>query len=179
MGFIRWKKWAECNGVESRHTLPAQVFPVALYLVSLIQTANTPSPVITAFYSNKWVHEICDLKSPTDSKIVENILESAKRILAKPKIKKEALSVDILMSMYLRLFRYKHLKTQRIICACLLGFSGFMRSSEILSVKISDIVFDQNFIAVFIESSKTDKHRDGSWIMIAKTGTQLCPVDNI
>ena len=54
-----------------------------------------------------------------------------------------------------------------------------MRSSEILSVKISDIVFDQNFIAVFIESSKTDKYRDGSWIMIAKTGTQLCPVDNI
>ena len=44
---------------------------------------------------------------------------------------------------------------------------------------LSDIVFDQNFIAVFIESSKTDKFRDGSWIMIAKTGTQLCPVDNV
>ena len=83
------------------------------------------------------------------------------------------------MSMYLRLYRYKHLKNQRIICVCLLGFSGFMRSLEILSVKISDIVFDQNFIAEFIESSKTDKYRDGSWIMIAKTGTQLCPVDNI
>ena len=83
------------------------------------------------------------------------------------------------MSMYLRLYRYKHLKNQRIICVCLLGFSGFMRSSEILSVKISDIVFDQNFIAVFIESSKTDQYRDDSWIMIAKTGTQLCPVDNI
>ena len=39
MGFIRWKKWAECNGVESKHTLPAQVFPIALYLVSLIPTA--------------------------------------------------------------------------------------------------------------------------------------------
>ena len=74
--------------MESRHTLSAQVFPVALYLVSLIQTANTPSHVITAFCSNKWVHEICDLKSPTDSKIVENILESVKRISAKPKIKK-------------------------------------------------------------------------------------------
>ena len=119
------------------------------------------------------------MKSPTDSKIVEHILESAKRIIAKPKIKKEALSVDILMSIYLRLYRFKHLKKQRIICACLLGFSGFMRSSEILSVKISDIVFDQNFIAVFIESSKSDKFRDGSWIMIAKTGTQLCPVDNV
>ena len=93
------------------------------------------------------------MKLLTDSKIVEHILESAKRIIAKPKIKKEPLSVDILMSMYLRLYRFKHLKKQRIICACLLGFSGFMRSSEILCVKISDIVFDQNFIAVFIESS--------------------------
>ena len=51
------EKWAECNGVESRHTLPVQVFPVALYLVSLIQTANTPSPVFTALYSIKSVHK--------------------------------------------------------------------------------------------------------------------------
>ena len=53
LGFLRWKKWAESNGVECRHILPAQVFPVALYLVSLIQTGSTPAPVITAFFCNK------------------------------------------------------------------------------------------------------------------------------
>ena len=49
LGFSRWKKWAESNGMGTRHILPAQVFSFALYLVSLIQTASTPSPVITAF----------------------------------------------------------------------------------------------------------------------------------
>ena len=32
---------------------------------------------------------------------------------------------------------------------------------------------------VFIESNKTDKYRDGAWIIIAKTGTLLCPVFNL
>lgn len=132
LGFLRWKKWAEGNGVESRHILPAQVFPVALYLVSLIQTASTPSPVITAFYAIKWVHEICGMNSPTDSKIVSNVLESAKRILGKSTVKKEPISVDILMAMFNRLYEVKNLKNQRIICACLLAFAGFMRSSELL-----------------------------------------------
>ena len=84
----------------SRHILPAQVFSFALYLVSLIQTASTPSPVITGFYFIKWVHDISDMKSPTDSKIVINVLEAAKRILAKPKNnnnnKKKPIYVEIL-----------------------------------------------------------------------------------
>ena len=32
---------------------------------------------------------------------------------------------------------------------------------------------------VFIESSKTDKYRDGAWILISRTGTFLCPVLNV
>lgn len=72
LGFLRLKKWAECNGVGRRHILPAQVFSVALYVVSLIQTASTPAPVITAFYAMKCVHEIWGINSPTESKKVTN-----------------------------------------------------------------------------------------------------------
>ena len=88
LGFSRWKKWAESNWMGCRHILLAQVFSFALYLVSLIQTASTPSPVITAFYPIKWVHDISDMKSPTDSKIVTNVLEAAKRIWQNLKKKK-------------------------------------------------------------------------------------------
>jgi hypothetical protein len=34
-------------------------------------------------------------------------------------------------------------------------------------------------MSVFIESSKTDRYRDGAWVLIAKTGTKLCPVANV
>ena len=60
----------------------------------------------------------------------------------------------------------------------MIGFSGFLRSCELLKIKISDIVFHSSYLTIFMESSKTDKYRDGSWVMIAKTGTELCPVDN-
>ena len=119
------------------------------------------------------------MNSPTDSKIVSNVLESAKRILGKSTVKKEPISVDILMTMFNRLYEVKNLKHHRIICAYPLAFAGFMRSSELLNIKVSDCVFDSNYMTIFVESSKTDKYRDRSWIIIAQTGTRLCPVTNV
>ena len=60
-----------------------------------------------------------------DSNLVTNILESAKRKLAKPVTKKEPITVK----MYPRLFCDCHVKNQRIICACLIGYAGLFRSN--------------------------------------------------
>ncbi len=68
LGFKRWKLWALHNGLGGGDILPASALPVALYLSSIMQSANTPGPVITAFYGIKWVHELFDMKAPTDSK---------------------------------------------------------------------------------------------------------------
>ncbi|XP_041361951.1 uncharacterized protein LOC121377920 [Gigantopelta aegis] len=68
---------------------------------------------------------------------------------------------------------------QRIICAYLLSYAGFLRSEELLHLRLSDIVIDSTHMSLFIESSKTDKYRDGAWVLIARTGTKLCPVVNI
>lgn len=179
LAFLRWKKWCLCNGLGSGDILPAKAFPVAIYLASVIQSANSPSPVITAFYAIKWFHEISGLNSPTDSKLVSNILESARRILAKPTVKKIPVDTSLLLSMYRRLYEEGNLKSQRILCACLIAFAGFLRSDELLNIRVSDLRFEQSYMKIFIESSKTDKFRDGAWIVIAKTGTLLCPVTNV
>ena len=34
-------------------------------------------------------------------------------------------------------------------------------------------------MSIFIECSKTDKYRDGAWVVIAKLGSILCPVENV
>ena len=86
-GFKRWNSWVLSNGFNSKEALPAKPFHVALYLASLVQTANSPSPVINAFYSIKWYHELFGFLSPTDNNLVKNILEAAKRKLAKPIVK--------------------------------------------------------------------------------------------
>jgi hypothetical protein len=95
--------------------LPASAFPVALYLTSLIQSANSASPVISAYYSLKWFHDINGVRSPTSSSLVTNILEAAKRILAKQTVQKEVMTVDILSAMYDRLFKPYDVKTSAYI----------------------------------------------------------------
>lgn len=85
----------------------------------------------------------------------------------------------MLADMYDRLYSEGNVKNQRVICACLLGYAGFFRSEELLKIRRSDIHIDSMHMSVFIESSKTDKYRDGAWILISRTGTTLCPVSNI
>ena len=96
--------------LEKEDILPPKVFPVALYLVSVMQSASSPSPVLSAFYSLKWFHDIHGLQSPTDSKLLINLVESAKRKLSKHVIKKEPITVDILQSIYKSLFIERHVK---------------------------------------------------------------------
>lgn len=60
-----------------------------------------------------------------------------------------------------------------------MAFAGFLRSSELLNIRICDIVFYDSYMDIFMESSKTDKYRDGAWILIAKTNSKLCPVENV
>ena len=178
-GFQRWRNWVLANGLGGKNILPAKVFHVALYLVSLIQTSNSPSPVVNAFYSLKWFHNMLDIESPTDSRLVSNILEAAKRRLAKPVCKKEPITPDLLDKMYKSLFNDGNVKNQRIICACLLAYAGFLRSSELLNIRRCDITIFGTYMSVFIQSSKTDQYRDGAWVVISRTGTQLCPVENL
>lgn len=177
--FERWRKWVLCNGLGRGDILPAKPLLVALYLSSIIQSANTPSSVIAAFYGIKWYHDLYDIKSPTDSKLVQNVLEAGKRILAKPINKKEPVTIDILQKVYEKVYEEGNAKSQRIICACLVAYAGFLRSSELLNISVSDIVFEQEYMGIFMESSKTDKYREGNWVVIARSGTVLCPVVNV
>jgi hypothetical protein len=50
-GFRRWKTWTQ-NHVDIS-CLPADSLHVALYLVSLIQSSSSPSPVLSAFLQYK------------------------------------------------------------------------------------------------------------------------------
>lgn len=178
-GFNRWCKWIRANGLAIGDALPAKAFHVALYLASLIQSANTPSPIVNAFYSIKYYHDLFDFNSPTDSRLVCNVFEAAKRRLSKPVNKKEPMTVDLLQKMYSSMFQTRNVMNQRFICICLISYAGFLRSAEVLKLRRSDICIYSNYMSIFVESSKTDKFREGAWVLIARTGTSLCPVTNL
>lgn len=178
-GFCRWKKWAASCGIDNVDILPAKPFYVAIYLSSLVQTCRTVSPITSAFYSLQWAHNLVGFPSPTDSVIVKNVHEGAKRRLAVPTNKKDPITPEILEQFYKSTFQEDNLFSQRLICACLLAFSGFLRVSELLNIRRNDITFDLTFITIFIPKSKTDIYRDGNSVVIARTNTDLCPVKNL
>ncbi|KAK3084851.1 hypothetical protein FSP39_020209 [Pinctada imbricata] len=176
---MRWKKWATSNQISERQCLPAKAIHVAIYLSSLVQNSQTPSPITQAFYGIRWAHSLISEPSPTDSELVRNVFEGAKRKLAHSVHKKEPITPLLLEKMFDSLYVENNLYNQRIICACLLSYSGFLRCSELLNLKTSDIIFHSSHMSIFIEKSKTDIYRDGNWLLIARTGTKLCPVVNL
>ncbi|XP_071150477.1 integrase/recombinase xerD homolog [Mytilus edulis] len=56
-----------------------------------------------------------------------------------------------------------------------LGYSGFLRFSEISNIKYKDVKFCESHIDITIEKSKTDQYRLGDSIVIAKGQSAACP----
>ena len=57
---------------------------------------------------------------------------------------------------------------------CLLGFFGFLRYTELANLIRSDIRIFQDRQEFFIKQSKTDKFKEGAWIVISPTGNTVC-----
>ena len=81
--------------------------------------------------------------------------------------------------MFDSLFSVYNVYNQRIICACLLAFAGFLRVSELLNIRRSDLIIGDLYMSVFIQKSKTDIYRDGNWVLISRISPNLCPVKNM
>lgn len=139
--FLRFKNWALKQGIKESDLFPSNSLHISVYLACLIQRSNSSSPIIEDFYGIKWAHYIVGYNSPTDNQFIKNIMEGAKRILAKPVQKKEPITVENSRCMYQKLFENNNLYNQRIICMVLLAFAGFLRSSELINIKRSDIQF--------------------------------------
>lgn len=175
--YNKWKRWTD--NFREVSPLPASDFHVALYLLSLVQSANSASVIVSARYGIKWAHDLaCVSPNPCDSFLVNSVVESAKRSVRHQAVKKEVIDAGIL-----RLFVDKfvtersNLKELRDVTMFLLAYAAFLRFDELSNIKGTDIVFHDTYFKLFIESSKTDKYRDGAWLLIAKTGNKTCPYD--
>ena len=98
---------------------------------------------------------------------------------AKPVNKKESITNELLSKMFHSLHKPGNIKNKRTICACQLGYRDFLISEELFKLKRTDVLIKNTYMSVFIQSSKTDKYREGASILIARTGIVLCPVLNL
>ncbi|XP_063419642.1 uncharacterized protein LOC134704617 [Mytilus trossulus] len=156
--------------------MPATDYHISLYLIYLMQNECSSSKIEEVIYSIAWAHNIAGYNNPCASEIVKNVAEGAKRQLSRPCSKKEPITPEILIQLVNRFGSTDNLLDKRIVTMCLIGYAGFLRFSEIVNIRACDIQFQSTHMSIFIEKSKTDKYRQGSCVIIAKSNNITCPV---
>ena len=59
---------------------------------------------------------------------------------------------------------------------CLLAFAAFLRFDELSKLRLTDLTLDKDKLTIKIRSSKTDQLRKGDEVVIARVGSDTCPV---
>ena len=171
MDGIRWKTW--CKSKIGVTYIPAQPMFVVLYLRHLLNLAKTISPIHTAVYSIRWGHSLAGLPSPTEHPLVQSTYEGCKRILARPRAPKDPVQPHMLEKL---IQKHGHdTASLRLLFVVLMGYSGFLRISEILSIQVRHIHLMPEGMSVFLPERKNDQFRAGNTIYIAKTNKSTCP----
>ena len=93
--FKKFREWS--SPYNEVVCLPSDEISVALYLESLIQGGSPYSSLESACCGINWAHHLYGFQSPCDSKLVKNVLEAAKRGLAKPVSKKEPVTPAMIL----------------------------------------------------------------------------------
>ena len=178
--FRRFKIWVQ--GFIELSYLPASSKSVSLYVLALIQQGKSYSVVKLAICAISWFHRMSDLVDVTKTNMVQIVVEGAKRLVSDVIIKKEPMTVEILLAIRNYLLRpdgSMNLLNQRNLTFCILAFAGFFRYSEVSHIRRNHIEFHDAYLTIFIPSSKTDVYHQGKVSVIAKTGNELCPVANL
>ena len=167
-----WKSWASRHDAAS---LPADSVVFALYVVSLIQQTRSMSSVNSAVYGVSWVHKKSGYQEPSEYSVVKQVVEAARRILARPAERKEPLSSALVRKVISRLEK-GNLGDLQLAALFSLGFFGFLRWDDLRHLSVDSFYFADSHVAIFLKKRKNDQFRDGSWVFIARCSTPPCPV---
>ncbi len=61
----------------------------------------------------------------------------------------------------------------------LIGFGSAMRRSELVAINVEDLEFSPEDVTITIRRSKTDKNGKDEHVAVARSGTDMCPVEAV
>ena len=104
-------------------------------------------------------------------------LEGLQRKLAKPKLRKEPITADMLTTLVDSLGPSPTLADVHLASIALLAYSAFLRYDQLAKLRSCDVRFSAESMSVHVTSSKTDQYRQGASVLVARSGMPTCPVD--
>ena len=142
--FWRWKIWAGSKGLEA---VPVKPRLFALYLQHLSKETNSKASVEEACNAVSWLHTSFGLSSPASDPLVKATLEDLQRSLAKPTVKKEPVTMNMLEAVIVKdADKSGSLTDLRLAAACLLAFSGFLRFNNLICLRPCDFEISQEMM---------------------------------
>lgn len=172
--FEKWCKW--CVSVKLP-SFPATEFHVSLYLIHLSDLRKSVSSINEVFYSISWAHKLAGVYNPCTSEFVLSVKEGVIRTVGHTIHKKEPITPEILKQIVTKYgTTSSNLKDLRLVTMCLICYAGFLRFSELVNLKRSNIKFYSDHVNLNIEKSKTDIYREGKDVIISATNNYTCPV---
>ena len=172
--FQRWREWAGPRREVA--VFPVQEVHFALYLQHLGEAVQSKAAVEEAVNAIGWVHQLAGHPPIVASPFVRAMLAGLQWKLAKPKVPKEPITTDILVALVDSLGPTPTLADIRLAASCLLAFVAFLRYDELAKIRCCDVRSTAQSMSVHITSSKTDQYREGASVLVAKTGSPICPV---
>ena len=172
--FQRWKEWT------TQHA-EVKVFPVdelhfCLYLQHLGESTKSKATVEEAVNAVAWVQQLAAHQPISSSSLVRATLAGLQRKLAKPRSRKEPMTVEMLSRIVSSMGASPSLSDVRLAASCLLAFAAFLRYDDLARLRCCDIKFEEKHMSVHLTASKTDQYRQGDSVMVARTGSTTCPV---
>ena len=164
------------DGRPGRHpslvSIPAKLHEVALYLQHVAEETRSKFAAEEACHDLALVHSTAGLSSP----FVKATLEGLQCFLAKPVVRKEQITLEMLGAMDDDANESGSLSKLRLVTACLLSFAGFLRFDELINLRPCDFAFSQPMLLIRMVRSKTDQLQHGDEVLVARTKKSTCPV---
>ena len=176
-----WCQWkAFCFQNPGIVTRPADPFYIAIYFNFILTTRNSRGAITDAYFGIRWGHHSAGYYSPTTHPFVKLAYEGAKRLAnTRGRNKKDPMTAVMIRKLFSVYGRDDNLSSKRFLLICILGFTGFMRTSELLGIKVRHISIHPTHMAIYIPSSKTDQLGDGNTILISRIESLCCPVATV
>ena len=133
----------------------------------------------SSLYRSNWLR---NLQYQMGTQFVKSVVEGCRWILAKPKAQKESITSAVLAKLVadkggFLIWHQASFHFQAFVYnSCLVSFAGMLRSDEILSLRVCDISFYHDHMAVTCQKEKKNQFRQGCTVFMARTGNDMCPV---
>lgn len=175
----RFVAWCQERGAES---LPASPITVASYLIYFARDrrysgnrSHSVRYIQRAMSAIGWAHIVAGYTPPpTKHAQVENVMRGVIRVHGKPPDKREALTVDDLVTILARCPDSMAGKRDRALLS--LGFFGAFRRSELVALDRRDVTTIPGGFRVLLRHSKTDQTGEGERKGIKRRDDDADPV---